>query len=657
MKRPFWLMLVIILCCTLFFTACNMISPAENYSLTITKEGQGIIEPSKGIHTFQAASIQTITVDPKEGWHFLQWGGSNGHEVLRTEKADNEYQIYIDETKEITAYFSKEINDTVTLDLKIEGQGKVFPEQSTFEGNSTVTLEVVPQTNWVFTKWQGPDAKDVVAKENEERFFQIVMNEDKELIAFFQSSIISVPTDYPTIQKAIDNADDGYTIIVDPGEYSENIDFLGKAISLRSTDPYCGDCIETTIIRGQSNAAVVTFQSGETSAAQLWGFTITSGMGGSNDVGGGILINNSSSPIINGNIIKHNQAQYGGGIAVGNNSSPQIINNTIEHNQANSKRGAGLYIFNNSEANVQNNIFQNHTGGDGVIHVGSVYSDESEIIMINNLVRNNITDFGVGGLSITAESKGFIAENHFESNTGSGDNGAGAIAVINGSEATIVNNSFHDNKGNRRGAVYVYNHSQAIISDNTFTNNEAGISMEGHGIGGAILASYHVKVEIKNNTFYRNHAHSNTHGGGAIAIYSWGQETEAKIVGNTINSNRAIRRGAGIYVTGSATDVKISTNFIFSNRVSEHQQARGGGIYIGNVKRAEVFANTIINNYAQQYGGGIFIHRDAKMRGPLDTFWSPINYPPFREPFNLYFFNDHEGNGYGPIGKHVFVDS
>ncbi len=41
---------------------------------------------------------------------------------------------------------------------------------------------------------------------------------------------------YCSIQTAIDNAVDGDEIVVAPGTYFETIDFLGKAITLRSSD-------------------------------------------------------------------------------------------------------------------------------------------------------------------------------------------------------------------------------------------------------------------------------------------------------------------------------------------------------------------------------------------------------------------------------------
>lgn len=92
-------------------------------------------------------------------------------------------------------------------------------------------------------------------------------------LAFPQSTIL-VPSQYATIPAAIAAASNGDVILVDPGSYSGPINFLGKAITLRSVAGY-----ESTTITGNGTATVVNFESGETSASILEGFTITGGVG------------------------------------------------------------------------------------------------------------------------------------------------------------------------------------------------------------------------------------------------------------------------------------------------------------------------------------------------------------------------------------------
>ena len=86
------------------------------------------------------------------------------------------------------------------------------------------------------------------------------------------AAILTVPSDYPTIQGAIDAAWPGDGIEVLPGTYLESIDFLGKDIILvGASGP------GSTIIDATGLGRPVIFQSGESSSAVLTGFTICNG--------------------------------------------------------------------------------------------------------------------------------------------------------------------------------------------------------------------------------------------------------------------------------------------------------------------------------------------------------------------------------------------
>jgi len=85
---------------------------------------------------------------------------------------------------------------------------------------------------------------------------------------------IHVPADYPTIQSAIDASVDGDVVIVSPGTYVESINFLGKAVILRSIDPSDPQVVASTVIDGNSIGRCVTFDKHETSSTVLAGFTI-----------------------------------------------------------------------------------------------------------------------------------------------------------------------------------------------------------------------------------------------------------------------------------------------------------------------------------------------------------------------------------------------
>lgn len=77
---------------------------------------------------------------------------------------------------------------------------------------------------------------------------------------------------YATIQAAIVAASDGDTVLVDPGSYNESINFVGKNITVESTDPTHP---ENTIIDGNGlRLRTVIFNHGETSLATLRGFKV-----------------------------------------------------------------------------------------------------------------------------------------------------------------------------------------------------------------------------------------------------------------------------------------------------------------------------------------------------------------------------------------------
>jgi hypothetical protein len=100
------------------------------------------------------------------------------------------------------------------------------------------------------------------------------------------SAVINVPGEVSSIQGAINTALDGDTVLVAPGIYYENINFLGKGILVTSNFIFDGDTatISATILDGSDPAnpdsgSVVYFISGEDSNAVITGFTVRNGTG------------------------------------------------------------------------------------------------------------------------------------------------------------------------------------------------------------------------------------------------------------------------------------------------------------------------------------------------------------------------------------------
>jgi len=144
------------------------------------------------------------------------------------------------------------------------------------------------------------------------------------LAAFHASAADWTVPDDPgcsTIQSCIDQAVNTDTITVKPGTYVENLDFLGKAITVRSQDG-----ADTTIIDGQLTGTVVTFASGEGNDSVIEGFTIKNGEG-MQDVKRGISCENAS-PTIRANKFEIGGGSWACGIDV-NGGSPIIEDNQI----------------------------------------------------------------------------------------------------------------------------------------------------------------------------------------------------------------------------------------------------------------------------------------------------------------------------------------
>ena len=265
-------------------------------------------------------------------------------------------------------------------------------------------------------KWFGSLAEDAAGDADEDRIFNVTeyrFGWDPTSPAEGRVVNVGKTTWYLTIQAAISDADEGDEIVAYPGVYMENVDFGGKNVVLRSTEPKNWAAVAETILDGGLNGSVVTFWGDEDETCVLSGFTVRNGMaeGGGGIHGQGcragiennIITGNSSrgteyiagagggvydcDGLIQNNVIRGNSAAYNGGGLCG--CGGVIRNNVISDNAA-SSYGGGLC---GCHGVIENNaIWRNKADyGGGVGNCGGVIR--------NNIISGNWARLDGGGLS------------------------------------------------------------------------------------------------------------------------------------------------------------------------------------------------------------------------------------------------------------------
>jgi len=199
------------------------------------------------------------------------------------------------------------------------------------------------------------------------------------------------------IQDAINASSHGDTIIVYPGTYYENINYMGRNVTIGSFELTTGNSAyrDNTIIDGDNNGSCVSVVSYETNA-EIYGFTIEHGSGyvimdygAMYTEGGGIRVSNEANFRISNCKIINNKATNGGGVSICGGIST-MKGTLVTNNFATS--GGGIYVL--GDINFDNinrcSVYENYAGFVNDITLNTIHTVN---VYLNIATVNPPTDY------------------------------------------------------------------------------------------------------------------------------------------------------------------------------------------------------------------------------------------------------------------------
>jgi hypothetical protein len=373
---------------------------------------------------------------------------------------------------------------------------------------------------------------------------------------------IRVPSEYATIQMAVDSSIDGDTIMVADGTYHEHIIISHKSLQLRSEN----GSGNTYLISDTSRCMTIDALSN----ICFEGLSLTGNANVEDAHDGGALLVDASTVFIRDSRIANSSATGRGGGIYANNSRIYLRGSSVTGNQA-------VYMSDKGP-------FGDAPKGGGIYCVGFLSIDSGCVISDNlaNGVRPSrfgVSTFG-GGIYCEGDSiqiiNSTIANNHVSSITSSSTSscGGGGIDLI-GDHYSIHNCDINQN------TVYIGSSLDRLSS------HGGGICLVGNG--GTIINN---KIRANGTSSYL-----------------------------AINGDTCLALGGGIYLSGN--DCKITNNIIDSNSTNisfaqaAYSNSSGGGCYLKgmNVLRDNIIGhNNVVAAMLHRYqidsticnGGGIY---------------------------------------------------
>ncbi len=145
------------------------------YSLTVSINGEGSVNPKAGTYTYDAGETVDVTAIPITGWKFDSWSGD-----ISTPTEDT-LSLTMDSNKTVVATFVK---ITRSLTIEATGSGTVDPPAGSYskDDGAVINVTATPASGWLFNGWNGDVAISTSATTT------VTMNSDKTVTANFTKS-------------------------------------------------------------------------------------------------------------------------------------------------------------------------------------------------------------------------------------------------------------------------------------------------------------------------------------------------------------------------------------------------------------------------------------------------------------------------------------
>ncbi|MGE0588790.1 MAG: nitrous oxide reductase family maturation protein NosD [Cyclobacteriaceae bacterium] len=308
---------------------------------------------------------------------------------------------------------------------------------------------------------------------------------------------------FNSIREALQIAENGDSILVQPGTYKEGNIVVKKSVALIGVD--------YPIVDGELKYEVFTVNADKVSIQYFR--IINVGISSLNDlaaIGG----NNSRDLLLANNIIEN--AFFG--IHLANCKDSRIEKNVLtSEGKDELHAGNGIHLWKSDRITVLNNTVKGHRDG--------IYFE----FVTNSLIEGNVSQNNLRyGLHFMFSHEDEYSDNIFK------NNGAG-IAVMYSKKVTMTGNRFEENWGASAYGLLLKEISDSNISNNIFFKNTVAIYMEGCS-----------RSKFHSNEFREN---------------GWGIKLQASCDDNDFNTNNFIANSFDLGTNGSMTLNSITNNY------------------------------------------------------------------------------------------------